>query len=145
MLRTHDWRSGSVQVANGLPHYTFPLDIERSLGMSHKMIVLTNDQLESNRWDWVYPEQEVKRILVDLFKEIPQVKSICTQFDSQEITIWTLLESYDRKAREKVYEKELEVSQKLGLYNFDFRVTSIDLISPDELIRSGSHQIYKRQ
>jgi len=129
----------------GFPHYAFLLGIESSLSMSGVSVLTTDSMLqESDRSEWAYPQQEVKRILVDLFSTIPQVKSICARFGSEEITIWTLLDSYDRKAREKVYEKELKVCRMLGLYDFDFRVTSIQLVSPGELVRSGSLQIYRR-
>jgi hypothetical protein len=93
---------------------------------------------------WIYPDQEITKILVEKFKQVPQVKSICAQFCPEEITIWTLLDSYDRTAREKVYEKELEICELLRIHDFDFRVTSIELVDPDELIRTGSYQIYRR-
>lgn len=95
--------------------------------------------------DWIYPEQEVTRILVDSFRSVPQVKSICATFGPHDITIWTLLDGYDREAREKVYGKELEICRTLGIYDFEFRATSIDLICPEELVGTGSHEIYKRR
>lgn len=94
--------------------------------------------------EWIYPEQQIARVLVELFTQVPEVKSICAQFGPEEITIWTLLESYDRTAREKVYHKELEVCRLLRVFDFDFRVTSIDLVSPNELVRAGSREIYRR-
>ncbi|MGH7961716.1 MAG: hypothetical protein ACRERD_07785 [Candidatus Binatia bacterium] len=93
---------------------------------------------------WIGPEQQLARILVESFKQVPQVKSICAQFDADGITIWTLLESYDREAREKVYERELDICQRLGLYDFDFRVTSFDLVSSSDLVKTGSIEIFKR-
>jgi hypothetical protein len=95
-------------------------------------------------YSWIYPDQEITKILVEEFKQVPQVKSICAQFGPGEITIWTLLESYDRAAREKIYEKELKICELLRMYDFDFRVTSIELVVPDELVRTGSYQIYRR-
>lgn len=93
---------------------------------------------------WSGPEQEVFRVLADAFSKVPQVKSICAQFSKDEVVIWTLLEKYDRGAREKVYEKELEVCNRLGIHDFDFRVTSVELVPPEELVRGGSVEIYKR-
>jgi hypothetical protein len=61
------------------------------------------------------------------------------------MTIWTLINSYDRDARETIYEKELKICDLLHIYDFDFRVTSIDLVSPNELIHIGSHKIYERR
>jgi hypothetical protein len=94
--------------------------------------------------NYIYPDREIKKILVEKFKQVPQVKAICAQLGPDEITIWTLLDSYDRTAREKVYEKELEICELLRVHDFDFRVTSIELVDPDELIRTGSYQIYRR-
>lgn len=94
--------------------------------------------------EWVLPNHEVKKILVDAFKQVPQVKSICVRFGSDEVAIWTLLESYDRDARQQVYEKELELCTMLKVRDFDFRVTSVDLVSPAELVRAGSLEIYRR-
>ncbi len=93
---------------------------------------------------WIYPQQEIIRVLVEKFRRVSQVKSICAQFGPEEITIWTLLGACDRSAREKIYGKELEICQAFRLYDFDFRVSSIDLISPEELVRAGGHEIYKR-
>lgn len=93
---------------------------------------------------WVGPEQQVCRILVDVFKKIHQVKSICAQFGPEEIVVWTLLESYDRNARERVYKKELEICRRLRVHDFEFRVTSFDLVSADDLVGAGSHEIYRR-
>ena len=101
--------------------------------------------MDSEYYDWITPDHEVVKILVKEFNQVPQVNAICAQFGSEEITIWTLLESYDRSAREMVYEKELNICRQLSIYDFDFRVTSIELVSPDDLIRTGSFKIYGRK
>ena len=93
---------------------------------------------------WTFPEQRVERIIVERLKEVPQVRSVCAQLREDEITIWTLLKSYDRSAREKVYQKEIEICDILSIYDFDFRVSSLDLVSPEELIGGGSREIYNR-
>jgi hypothetical protein len=111
-----------------------------SLSLSSKDV----DVAFSDSAQWIPPEHEVFRVLVEGFKQIPQVKSICAQFGNEEVVIWTLLDKYDREAREKVYEKEMEVCQRLGIYDFDFRVTSAQLVPPSELVRAGSCEIYKR-
>lgn len=94
---------------------------------------------------WTFPKQEIKRVMVDCLKQVPEVSSVCAHLQDDETSVWTLLESYDRSAREKVYEKELEICESLHLYDFDFRVTSIDLVSPKELIEGGLREIYRRQ
>ena len=146
MLNPKQWIPRSFQNRPEQYFYTFMLSYPNpcmtSVGVSSE-----NRQLvpwESENSDWVYPDQEIARVLVEVFKQVPQVESICAQFGPEEITIWTLLESYDREAREKVYGKELEVCRLLGIYDFDFRVTSIKLVSPGELVSTGSHEIYRR-
>ncbi len=94
--------------------------------------------------EWIPLTHQVSRVLVEVFKNVREVKSICAQFGPEEVTVWTLLESHDRKAREKVYKKELEVCRILGVYDFEFRVTSFDLVSPEDLARTGLREIYRR-
>ncbi len=93
---------------------------------------------------WIFPEHQLARIIVNKFSAVPQVKAICINFGTSGYTVWTLLDSYDREAREKVYEQEMIVCDALRIYDFDFRVTSIDLVSPDELVATGSVAIFRR-
>ena len=146
MLVIRTWPPSNSQLRVGLLSSAFLLDMESNLSMTSVGVSTTDSEVFApGHSEWVYPGQEVKRILVELFKDISQVKSICARFGSEGITLWTLLESYDREARDKVYEKELEACRMLHIYDFDFRVTSIDLVSPEGLVRTGSHQIYSRQ
>jgi len=147
MLSSRRWKPVAFETQPGPVLYTFLLTPKENLGMTS--IGVSSESLHVLPWnsensEWVYPEQQVARVLVELFKEIPQVKSICARFGHDEITIWTLLASYDREAREKVYEKELEVCKILRIYDFDFRATSADLVSPEELALSGSREIFRR-
>lgn len=107
--------------------------------MHHELVPSNSDDSE-----WIFPDQEITRVLVEKFRKVSEVKSICAQLGPEEITIWTLLGSYDRSAREKVYAMELEICQTFHLYDFDFRVSAVDLISSEELIRAGAHEIYRR-
>ena len=91
------------------------------------------------------PECEISRILVESFRKVPQVMSIWAKFSDDGIAIWTLLDSYDRAARGEVYKKELYLCQSRRIYDFDFRVTSIDLVSPQQLADNGLKEIYRRQ
>ena len=135
-----DWVSPQFWLPLGHRSYT-----GSNLSVTPLAIFTADSRLtESRNSEWVYPEQEIKRILVDLFKTVPQVKSICAHFGTEEITVWTLLDSYDRDAREKVYEKELAICRELRVYDFDFRATSVDLVSPGELVQAGSREIYRR-
>ena len=95
-LPQRKWLSGANRVPQALPHYIFPpgLNGTNSVSASNVRPIL----LELHKSEWVGAEQEVKRFLVERFKEIPLVKSICAQFGTQEIIIWTLLETYDREA-----------------------------------------------
>lgn len=146
MLNSKQWIPRSFQNRPEQYYYTFMLS---SPNLYMSCVGVSSGNLQFVPWDsdnsnWVYPEQEIVRVLVEVFKQVPQVESICAQFGPEEITIWTLLESYDREAREKVYGKELEVCQLLRVYDFDFRATSIELVSPDELVSTGSREIYRR-
>jgi hypothetical protein len=123
----------------GLSPQTMCITVEVSSEGSHVSSV------DSENSSWISSDQEITKILVEKFKQVPEVEFICAQFGNEEIIVWTLLEHYDRAAREKVYEKELEICELLGVHDFDFRVTSVDLVTPPELIRTGSHQIYRRQ
>jgi hypothetical protein len=149
MLNLREWRSREFQT-HPCPHfYVFFVDNREhgdlcmtAVGVSSADFDVRESTAENS--EWIYPEQQVARVLVDLFKEIPQVKSICAQFGDDQITVWTLLDSYDRDAREKVYGKELEVCRLLKIHNFDFRVTSADLVPPEDLVAAGSREIYNR-
>jgi hypothetical protein len=89
--------------------------------------------------------QTVGSLLVELFKAVPEVESICAKFEADgATTIWTLLKTYDRDARDRVYDKELEVCEQLRLCDFDFRVTSVDLVDSDELVATGAREIFRR-
>ena len=94
--------------------------------------------------EWVFPDQEIRKILATSFQAIDEVVSVCAQISADESVVWNLLKSYDRDVRTRVYEKELEICERLRMYDFDFRVTSIDLVSPAELMAGGFQQIFKR-
>lgn len=115
------------------------------VGLSEIPVIKEDHMLEHEYAKWVFPEQEVTKILVESFKEIPEVASICAQYHGSEIVIWTLLDSHDREARSRVYEKELNLCQTLRVYDLDFRATSIDRVSPKQLVDIGSKEIYHRQ
>lgn len=101
--------------------------------------------VDSGESTWIKPEQEIIRLLVEQFKEVPQVHSICAQFGTDEVTIWTILAEYDREARSQIHAKELKICTYLNVYDFDFRVTSADLVSPEELTGNGWREIYRRR
>lgn len=147
MLQVREWGSQPFKTTVQLYLYTFVPSRKQDSCM--KVVELHSEDLEivasvSENSEWIYPEQQVARLLVELFKEIPQVNSICAKFSDDEILVWTLLDSYDRDAREKVYGKELELCRLLRIHNFDFRVTSAELVPPDDLIAAGSREIYRR-
>jgi hypothetical protein len=146
MLEFTEWGPQPTESALSVSSYAFWSEMAEkdnlwatTAGSSRDTSITSSESLR-----WVGPNQQVSRILVDVFKKIRQVKSICAQFGPEEIIVWTLLESYDRKARERVYKKELEICRRLGVQDFEFRVTSFDLVSADELVSTGSHEIYRR-
>ena len=95
--------------------------------------------------EWVFPDQEIRKILATSFQQIDEVVSVCAQINADESVVWSLLKSYDRDVRTRVYEKELEICERLRMYNFDFRVTVIDIVSPAELMAGGFQEIFKKQ
>ena len=111
---------------------------------AEKQISVTDIGISSANARWVNPNRQVARIIADVFSEVPQVQSICVQFGSDFFTVWTLLSAYDPAARERVYERELRICELLNVYDFDFRVSSIDLVSPAELVDTGSVEIFRR-
>src|SRR5688572_8219403 len=103
-----DWSPSSVETGSRVS-YSFSFSKEHLAEVMYIDLSGEVSSKDSSLWKsdegvWIGPEQQVTRILVESFKQVPQVKSICAQFDADGITIWTLLESYDREAREKVYE-----------------------------------------
>ncbi len=113
-----------------------------SVGVSSEDLQVLNSVSEGS--EWIFPKQEIIRILVDKFKQVPQVESICAQFGSDEVTIWTILETYNPEARSTIHGKELEICRMLNVFDFDFRVTSADTVSPAELLGNGLFEIYNR-
>lgn len=99
---------------------------------------------ETQSATWIFPEHQLARFLVNRFSVVPELKSICITFGADGYTVWSLLSSYDREAREKIYEQELEICEILHIYDFDFRVTSIELVTPEELVNTGSTEIFRR-
>jgi hypothetical protein len=113
--------------------------------MCMSSIAISSGQLVANdgNSDWVLPDQEIAKILVNSFSKIPQVKSICALYRPR-MEIWTILNDYDRAARTKVHEKELEMAAYFRLKDFAFRVTSFDLVQPAELESNGFVELYHR-
>jgi hypothetical protein len=136
-----DWQSGS-----SIPTIARPFVIFASANQfSMSSIGVESGLFARFISEWVLPKQEVARIVVEAIRKVPKVQSICAEFRKYEVAIWTLLSDYDREARKAVYEQELEISQQFRLRDFDFRVSSVDLISPDELKRTGSIEIFRRE
>lgn len=131
MLNTTTWRPAEFRPLLQGVLYTFTsIDVASS---------------DAETSTWTFPKHELARIVAECIKEVAEVQSICAGFGDGENVIWTLLEAYDRDAREKVYEKELSICQMVHLYDFDFRVTSVDLVSPSELVDTGLQEIYRRK
>ena len=109
------------------------------------MMIPSVDKLASSSdSDWIGSQMEIVNILVESFRQVPQVASICATFRSDGVTIWTLLSTYDRDAREAVYKREMGICNHLGSCDFDFRVSTVELVSPEEMIDAGSLEIFRR-
>lgn len=120
-------------------HGTY-VGISEALGISDDSHTL----LPTTGTTWIFPENEITRILVESFKAVPQVKSICSESRKHNMAIWTILESDDRDARKEIYKRELQIGERFRLRDFDFRVTSLDLITPEELKNTGFVELYRR-
>src|SRR3990170_1187176 len=139
-LPEKDWMSVLAK-PRGMPFYTFTFD----LGVTDTSIVSSDrDCVSSADSQWLDSEVQVATVLVKMFRNINEVSSIFLKFEDDGFLVWTLLKSYDRSARERVYEKELEVCTSLRIYDFDFRVTSKDLMYSDDLSGAGYHKIFSR-
>jgi len=145
MLAAKAWTSGPASIAMRGVLYAFaPAKSDAPQYCLNEINTIEIQASLDETSDWIVPEHEVIRLLVEAFKQVPQVSSICAQFGSDGIAIWTLLREYDRDARQAVYEKELQLCEGLGACDFDFRVSSIDLVTPEELVQAGSREIFKR-
>ena len=147
MLTTRDWKSQSFQSTPAQYFHAFLMLNAENFCMTPVGLSSEDRQIipsDSENTEWVYPEQEIIRLLVDKFMQVSQVKSICAQFGSEGVAIWTILKAYDQDARSRIHGKELEICNELSVYDFDFRVTSADLVSPEELIGAGFWEIYKQ-
>src|SRR5688572_29472182 len=106
MLATRIWGTEQFKPTLQGAFYTFmPSNIE-NVSMSAVGVAAAQAIAESadEAAGWTLPEHDLSWIIANCFKEIPQVRSICAKLgDGVEMTVWTLLESYDRDAREKVY------------------------------------------
>jgi hypothetical protein len=146
MLRSREWKPQTFQTPPTSPFYSFLLD-EKNVTMTAVGISsLHYDAIDptDENYEWVCPDQELAAILVATFKQVPQVKWICAEFGENRLSTWTLLESYDREARGNIYQKEMELCKAVRSCDFDFRVTSEELVSPEELESAGWRIIYKR-
>ena len=140
MLQSKEWSSGVVSTFSSILHSS----LRAGVGLDvFDVSPLSPD--DSSKVDWITPDREISRLLVNSFRCIPEVVSICAQFGNDGNTVWTLLKEYDRDARDRIYDKELEICNTLRLIDFDFRVTSIELVSQADLVACGSREIFKRQ
>lgn len=143
MLHTRMWSTGQFKTRQS-SFYTFMPINGQQVSISTTGVSPTESVTESDA-DWTLPEHDLSRIIVEYFTQVPQVHSIYTAFgDGDDMTVWTLLESYDRDARANIHEKELAICQNVHVYNVDFRVTSHNLVSPAELVDGGFREVYRR-
>lgn len=98
----------------------------------------------TNQSVWIQPSQSVARILADSIGDVAQVQSICFSVGKDGYSVWVLLERDNWDDSERVYQKELDICTKLNLYDFDFRVSSVDLVDPEELKKTGLVEIFRR-
>ena len=129
---SYDYTAESPEESRGVIEGISCWRIEDALVQSDKFVV------------WVFPDREIRYLIVNPIMQIEEVSFIYAKINPDESVVWTLLKTYDRSARERVYAKELEVRDMLSVYGFDFRATSVELVSPTELSESGFEQIFSR-
>ena len=143
-LKTTDWEARTDAPAPS--GYSFCIDLDGGTSLSMTAIAMHSDTQESATSDskWLEGDVEVSHQLVKLFSQVPEVCAIFIKFQDDEFIVWTILKDYDREARDRIYDRELEICAALRVDNFDFRVTSKDLMSPDELNGAGYFQIFSK-
>lgn len=142
MLEMKEWETKASDTRE-LAFFSFGADMGVCM-TSPSVVSLERNCSQTSDSEWLDSEVELARIIVGRFKDIPQVNSIFLRFQDDEFLVWTILESYDREARDKIYDRELELCDSLKLDDLDFRVTSKNLMAPDELQDAGYHNIFTR-
>ena len=142
MLQTRDW-STQAQSAPFDPLYSFHPD-QPALGNTEKDVASFDLWTSSADAEWVDQDRQIERFLVKLFESVPKVHSIYLRREDETTRVWTLREDYDRDARDAVYDQEIKICEAFRLSDFDFRVTSKDLVDGSELERTGSRRIFRR-
>ena len=143
MIEPRAWKVGDYSPSIHQVIYLFPRIDGKQYSLSPMSMPSVDEISSSVDSDWIDSKMEIANILVESFKQVPQVVSICATFGSG-VTIWTLLSTYDREAREAVYKREMEICERLGSCDFNFRVSTVELVSPEELISTGSLEIFGR-
>jgi hypothetical protein len=128
--------AGDVETVQRLT-LSFLLGVDKQLSLTSVSVPTTDGQ-------WLSPTQQVARVVADTISEVGAVRSVCMQSSPECHTVWTLMQSYDPDARDAVYTRELRICERLNAYDFDFRVTSLDLVSRAELLATGFIEIFKR-
>jgi hypothetical protein len=148
MLATKDWSSqgldeAATPSAAAYSTYGHP-EGDKLTGIGGQESATAGQRSDTWESEWVTPDREIASMLVRLFSEVEAVSSIFAQFTQDGILIWTLLRDYDRAAREEIYAREMTICERLRLYDFDFRATSVEVVNPESLIRAGARQIFRR-
>ena len=144
IIEPRAWKVGDYSPSIHQVSYLFPQIDGKQYSLSPMSIPSIDEIASSFNSDWIDSKMEITNILVESFKQVPQVASICAIFESDGVTIWTLLSAYDREAREAVYKREMEICERLGSCDFDFRVSTVELVSPEEMTSTGALEIFKR-
>jgi hypothetical protein len=137
MLPQRQWQMRTDVTA---PGQSWLLDTDRLILSGHPQEF---PALPAENATWILPEQHVARILAETLGSIPEVQSVCASF-GEVFTVWTLLKERDTEARQRVYDKEIQLCDALNVHDFDFRVSTVGLVAPEELTRTGLFEIFRR-
>jgi len=81
-------------------------------------------------------EQTIRRVLID----VKQVCAIYVSIDEDAIDVWVVLTDTSRSVRRQIYERELQIGDRLPGLFFNFTTSSADDHPPRS--SSGYFQIY---
>lgn len=61
-------------------------------------------------------------LIAEKIGQLPEVKYIFSNYEGNQIHIWTIIDDLDRAAREKIYQIEADIIETAPYFDFDFQV-----------------------
>jgi hypothetical protein len=67
-------------------------------------------------------EHPYYRLLIDIGHSVPEVSKILAIKDGNVVSVWTIIEGFDRGVRNRIYSAERDLAGSLSGFKFDFHV-----------------------